>query len=491
CETTAKFPGEFDVGISTISQFGDPGDVEEIRNSGFLRDSVPSVQFDRYKYHIDIDGNTNSWPGLFIKLLTGSPVLKVASPFGFRQWYYDKLKPWINYIPVAADMSDLADKVRWLRANDEAARRIGEGGRQLADSLECGNELKRAARTISSAIRHFSRLPEIALSFGDGQEDNIYLKDGWAAPESNGVPAQGFDSRIELSAPITADDFVLTLDLSPYDADALPFTQRISIASNGETLLQTSVSGRRQLQCFLPRQTIDLSESLSICLLHPDARVAASATRPADDRVLSTVLHGLSLTPAATYASGVSPAQVTVAPSLLPSLRRSANYELRTVEMPNLTTALQDLDKVEANTGIGLLRTHLRTIVFLHSATGELRHGNPAMVPRNVFIVVRDGRALLVHVALNGNCYEIRILSSAADGNPGTSEAAVQMFEVDGGKEFGLRCCGLFLCGETDGRITASRPALGPWERFSIVPPSEVIASARSREAIHRPPPVL
>ena len=54
-----------------------------------MRPYVPMTDFNKYKYQIDIDGNTNAWPGLFQKLLTGSPVLKVASPYGFRQWLYE------------------------------------------------------------------------------------------------------------------------------------------------------------------------------------------------------------------------------------------------------------------------------------------------------------------------------------------------------------------------------------------------------------------
>jgi hypothetical protein len=105
---------------------------DEVRASGFVRDRVPVIEHNRYKYQIDIDGNTNSWPGLFQKLLTGSPVLKVTSASGHRQWYYDRLRPWVNFVPVASDMSDLIEKVRWLQAHDDAARAIGDHGRTLA-----------------------------------------------------------------------------------------------------------------------------------------------------------------------------------------------------------------------------------------------------------------------------------------------------------------------------------------------------------------------
>ncbi len=89
-----------DAGLSKVVQAWAETDAPEIEAAGLMRGPVPFEHFANYKYQIDIDGNSNSWPGLFQKLLTGSPVLKVASPHGYRQWYYDRLRPWINFVPV-------------------------------------------------------------------------------------------------------------------------------------------------------------------------------------------------------------------------------------------------------------------------------------------------------------------------------------------------------------------------------------------------------
>jgi hypothetical protein len=145
----------FDVGIILVPKQleGHQPEVDALRELGIVRDYVPQSVFMRYKYQIDIDGNTNSWPGLFHKLLTGSPVLKVASEGGFRQWYYDRLVPWRNYVPVEADMSDLAEKAEWLVRHDGAAEAIGRAGFALADSLRWPDEVIQVAPTISAAIR--------------------------------------------------------------------------------------------------------------------------------------------------------------------------------------------------------------------------------------------------------------------------------------------------------------------------------------------------
>ncbi|MBV8399342.1 MAG: hypothetical protein JOZ17_11475, partial [Acetobacteraceae bacterium] len=106
-----------------------------------------------YKYQIDVDGNVCAWDGLFQKLLTGSPVLKVASEFGYSQWYYDDLKPWFNFVPIEADISDLIDKVKWLGHHDEEAQQIGARGRELALALDYETELARSAEAIAMAIQ--------------------------------------------------------------------------------------------------------------------------------------------------------------------------------------------------------------------------------------------------------------------------------------------------------------------------------------------------
>lgn len=144
--------GLFDVALSSVDQVRDEAGRQAIRAAGLLKDWVRWPEFQRYRYQIDIDGFSNSWPGLFTKLCTGSPVLKVQSPWGFRQWYYGRLVAWRHFVPVAADMSDLIEKVAWLRAHDDEARRIGDNARRLAFSMSESAEIVGAAPTIRRAL---------------------------------------------------------------------------------------------------------------------------------------------------------------------------------------------------------------------------------------------------------------------------------------------------------------------------------------------------
>jgi Glycosyl transferase family 90 len=456
CELGRQNDDLIDAGISEIAQVEDPATESVIRDSGLMRAYLPAAEFNRYKYQIDIDGNTNSWPGLFQKLLTGSPVLKIASPSGHRQWYYDKLREWINFVPVAADMSDLVDKVRWLRDHDDLAHAIGEQGQALALSMDYEGELKRAGRTITAALHNFSGQPETKLSFGIGKEGSACLRNTWPESLKDGVATRGFESRLQLLRPVATEDFVLSLDLSPAATPPAPVPQRVTVVANGEVLLTTTLAGRQTLHCNLSRRTIEKNEALFVTLLHPDATSGASAAYPLDVRMVSVVLHGLSLTVARVHAAQ-QPAPATETWG-----KQSASR-------------VADLlaDAVRAGSRPKQVRTNHGTVVYADVTARQLRHGPPARSPANVFLIADGQTAYLLWRGPDGTHYPIGL--GAAGDQPQASSPAhdddalpgkLRLVHAADGSAFGLARNGIFLCAETDGRVTLSRRQLGPWECF-------------------------
>jgi Glycosyl transferase family 90 len=104
-------------------QFAHDEAVRWFREQGIFRASVAALQQAEYRYLVDIDGVANAW-GFFEKLLLGSCILKVQSPF--EQWFYRDIEPWKHYVPVREDLSDLEERFDWCRANSGEARLIGE-----------------------------------------------------------------------------------------------------------------------------------------------------------------------------------------------------------------------------------------------------------------------------------------------------------------------------------------------------------------------------
>lgn len=493
CEIARSRPDLFDAGISGIVGGTSAADSEAIAGSGLMRPFVPITDFNKYKYQIDIDGYSNAWPGFFQKLLTGGPVLKVASPRGFRQWYYDRLRPWINFVPVQSDMSDLVEKVTWLRNHDAAARAIGEQGQALALSLEYDRELKNAIPTVTAALRYFAKLPETDLSFGSDQFANGYLRDGWFDPTDMGVPARGLESRMELPRPIAPEeDFVLTLDLSCH-ADARPRpAQRVTIVANGEALKQVVLTTRQTVDCLLQRCTINAAETLTITLLHPDAIEAASAGDPLDARVVSIAIRALRLSPVSVWSStgGAVPAATAVPGAVKP--RRDSLLNGPEILLP-------------PGTELWRLLTHHGGVVFADVANGRLLHGPESTSPHNVLLARVGGDGYLLHVAPDGGHYSIRVpptreAINARDGNAKADDAKagdaragddgagvpptvrwIQSFRVvrivtTDAVNFCLSDDDLFLCAEPDGQLTLSRSRIGLWEQFQAKSPSSGLA---------------
>jgi len=85
----------------------------------------------KYKYFLDIDGN--GWSGRFQRLIsTNSLVLKASV---FPEWFGDRIMPWVHYVPIQMDFSDLYDALVFFRgdvrgdgAHDDLAERIAAAG---------------------------------------------------------------------------------------------------------------------------------------------------------------------------------------------------------------------------------------------------------------------------------------------------------------------------------------------------------------------------
>lgn len=74
-----------------------------------------------YKYIIHVDGHVSAFR-LSYTLSMNSVVLLVESDW--KAWYSNLIKPYIHYIPIKKDMSDLLDKIIWCQNNDLECKNI-------------------------------------------------------------------------------------------------------------------------------------------------------------------------------------------------------------------------------------------------------------------------------------------------------------------------------------------------------------------------------
>lgn len=85
----------------------------------------------RYKAIFWIDGNCIPSNVLWIFASGSVPVIINETYF----WFKDMIKPWVHYVPVKADFSDLADNVRWIFENDDDARKIAENALEFSRTV--------------------------------------------------------------------------------------------------------------------------------------------------------------------------------------------------------------------------------------------------------------------------------------------------------------------------------------------------------------------
>jgi hypothetical protein len=84
-----------------------------------------------YKYQILIDGSTCSYSRAYWQLLSNCIVFKQES--NNIQWYYGALQPYVHYIPVQNDMSDLIDKITWVKTHDSQALEYSKNATKFAE----------------------------------------------------------------------------------------------------------------------------------------------------------------------------------------------------------------------------------------------------------------------------------------------------------------------------------------------------------------------
>ncbi|BEJ14671.1 hypothetical protein CspHIS471_0404380 [Cutaneotrichosporon sp. HIS471] len=85
-----------------------------------------------YKYLLDVDGN--GWSARFKRLMsTNSAVLKSTI---FPEWYTDRIQPWLHYIPIKADLTDLYDVMSFFQdEHDDLAAKIAKQGKEWSKTF--------------------------------------------------------------------------------------------------------------------------------------------------------------------------------------------------------------------------------------------------------------------------------------------------------------------------------------------------------------------
>ena len=88
-----------------------------------LVEKLSTQQQSLYKYIIHIDGHVSAFR-LSVEMSTGSTLLIVDSDY--KLWYKHLLVPYVHYVPIRRDLTDLLEKIKWCRDNDAICKKMAE-----------------------------------------------------------------------------------------------------------------------------------------------------------------------------------------------------------------------------------------------------------------------------------------------------------------------------------------------------------------------------
>ena len=101
----------------------------DINNIGIdLVDKLTPSEQSRYKYIINIDGHVSAFR-LSLEMNMGSVILKVESEW--KVWYSQFLKPYVHYVPIKSDLSDLYSQIKWCKNNDNKCKDIVKNAKEF------------------------------------------------------------------------------------------------------------------------------------------------------------------------------------------------------------------------------------------------------------------------------------------------------------------------------------------------------------------------
>ncbi|XP_041054964.1 protein O-glucosyltransferase 3 [Carcharodon carcharias] len=93
---------------------------------------ISFFDFFKYKYQVNVDGTVAAYRFPYL-MLGDSLVLKQDSKY--YEHFYRSLKPWKHYVPLKRDMSDVIERIKWVKDNDAEAQKIARSGQALAREL--------------------------------------------------------------------------------------------------------------------------------------------------------------------------------------------------------------------------------------------------------------------------------------------------------------------------------------------------------------------
>ncbi len=102
------------------------------RNAPFFLDkSTSPLEMSKYKYQIDFGGvGGTTWLGTITKLAMPGLLFHHETPT--QDWFHTELTPWVHYVPIHTNLSNLYDMYVWAETHPQEARQMARRGQVYA-----------------------------------------------------------------------------------------------------------------------------------------------------------------------------------------------------------------------------------------------------------------------------------------------------------------------------------------------------------------------
>lgn len=106
----------------------------------------------RHQLIVDLDGHARTWDAWFWKMRGGSTVL--AQDSVWVSFFSEQFEPWVHFVPLANDLSDLETQLRWCWGNERECRRIASrAGARARQVYSARAVAERAAAHLAPLLR--------------------------------------------------------------------------------------------------------------------------------------------------------------------------------------------------------------------------------------------------------------------------------------------------------------------------------------------------
>jgi hypothetical protein len=127
CALSLKDPESVDARFYTADS---PTLKNAVLRANLLSPFISKEEHLQCKYLPDLDGHMCSSPGLLWRLISDSLTLKQESDQ--IQWFHGAILPYVHYLPIANDMSDVVEKIHWAASHEKEVLEMIENAQEFA-----------------------------------------------------------------------------------------------------------------------------------------------------------------------------------------------------------------------------------------------------------------------------------------------------------------------------------------------------------------------